>query len=162
MASCGGSPGPGPQSERSLHDRQLQDLQQATAVVDAGTTSLRAWAQEVTLAAGSAPSMQIDPVTGQPRFDTPSTGASIKVWLVGAAVVGGDGKPLLTAWQPRTIWVLRGSDYVSSQDLTSPREAVFTAGFPQPPFSRDGALVVVEFVQGTTTRLSAVLPTWLG
>lgn len=161
MGACGGSPGSGPHSEVNLYDRQLLDLQAASATVDAGATALGAWAQEAMLSQPVFPTLHIDPITQQPRWSDVSTGTSYRYWFVAAGVVGVDGKPLATLWQPRTIWLLKGTDYVSSRDLKV-QDNVFFATFAQPPFSREGVVVVVELVQGATTRLSAAPPIWLG
>jgi hypothetical protein len=161
LSACGGSPGPGPHSETSLYDRQLRDLQSASAVVEAGISSLGTWAQEAMLSEPTLGTMRLDPITQQPRWSDLTPGNAYRYWFVAASVVDAGGKPVATSWQPRTIWVLKGAEYISSRDLRL-QDSVFLAAFPQPPFARDGVIVVVELIQGGQTRLYASPPTWLG
>ena len=160
LSACGGSGDGSPESERNLYGRQLQELQQATATLDGGSNPLRTLASEHMLYQSDTQFWRLNPVTGSLEIEQRPGGAPLHSWLVVAAILDGTGSPVVTQWRPQTIWVVRGNDYISSRDLLHPNDTVFGVSFPQPPFSREGAIVVVEFVRGAEVKLVASAPVW--
>lgn len=149
-----------PQSERNLYSWQLQELQQAPTTITEGAFSLRTLVSERTFFQPDTPFWRVNPITGNVEIEQRPGGAPFRSWLLVAAIVDGSGSPVVTAWRPQTIWIVRGDDYVSSRNLIGPTDAAFGVIFPEPPFSRDRTVVVVEFVRGTEASLIASTPVW--
>ena len=159
MAGCGGSPDE-PQSERNAYGRTVEEMQQAPASgrQQRGSRYPQVGDSSNHLSDKRAGRWTLDPISGRTDFEPGSFRNSGESWLVGAALVGATGEPVATEWSVRTLWVLNGNSFISSRDLTSSESLFWSTGYPNPPFSTAGAVVVAELVRGQETRLISVPP----
>lgn len=159
LVACGGG-SEEPRSERNAYGYTVAQMQAAasTASSPAGTATLDAAGFRQSLFQ-PGDSGGYDPVTGQ--FNPPTVGDSYPVWFVVVVFRDAAGVAVKTDWAIRTVWVLRGEEFISSRDLSPQGDAVaFVATYPNPPFSIDGTKAVVELVQGSTTVLASVPLKW--
>lgn len=161
VSACGGSP-PGPQSERNAYGHPVAEMQGAPAslATTGGTVALKAWGNASTRLEPGTPKWTVDPITGRVEFE-PGTGAVYPVWFVAVALTDTAGEMVVaTDWTVTTVWVLQGSEFVSTRTLYSEDSKLFVVEYPNPPFSSNGTQAVVELTRSGATQLVSAAILW--
>lgn len=162
IAGCGGGRYEDElESESRLYGRSVSDLNAApeSTSSSSGRLTLETTAYASTLWVPDAAVLWLDPVTLDWDFNRPAR--QVRTWYVAAWLADDDSHRTSGGWRVRTLWVVRGSDYVSSRDFGSSSDDAFVSvTFPNPPFSRDGSRIVVELVRGSETRLLSAIGAW--
>jgi hypothetical protein len=164
VAACGGQSENRPQSERNLYDKTVAELVAAPSAASSPSGDLRVVTSAVsqTLYVPSIQMPRVDPITGRTDWEISSPGYEMATWYVAAWLEDATAQRTSGGWVARTIWVVRGNDYVSSRDLNEQdaENAVAVGVFPNPPFARDGTRAVVELVRGAQSTLVSAPITW--
>lgn len=151
--ACGGSP-PGPQSERNDYGRSVAEMQGAPAstVTATGPVTLEAIGNESSSFIPGNPEWTVDPATGRIDFIQGNT-KYYPSWYVAVALKDAAGQSAAIDWAVTTVWVLRGSEFVSSRTLFTQDRKLFIASYPNPPFDSENTMAVVELTRGLETQL---------
>jgi hypothetical protein len=159
LVGCGGSP-PGPQSDSNAYGFAVADMQSApeSAPSSNGTLTIRALATRSTSFV-SPSQTTFNPRTGQFEFDT-STSQSYEIWYVGLGFIDAADQSVASEWTVRTIWVMQGSRFLSSRDVSGKDGTFFITAFPNPPFSKSDTRIVAEIVRNAETRLISKALVW--
>lgn len=160
VAACGGSPA-GPQSERNDYGHSVAEMQAApaSAVAASGPVTLSALGYETSSFIPGTPKWNVDPRTGRLDFEQ-GDATYYPNWFVGVALKDAGGQTAASEWTVATVWVLKGSEFVSSRTLFTQDGKLFVVSYPNPPFSSENTKAVVELTHGQQTQLISAAIVW--